>query len=54
MSVETDLRNEVFISKRKVDTLSGYVILQTDINLKSKYDSVDELLEKARKAIILD
>ena len=51
MTEETDPRNEVFISRRKVDSTSGYIIEQTDISLKSKEMGIDALLEKAKGAM---
>jgi hypothetical protein len=47
----SDNRNEVFISKRRIDTTSNYVIEQTDVSLKSKDLSIDELIKKAKEAV---
>lgn len=44
MGEETDARNEVSI--RKVGMYE-----ETDITLKSKSDSIDELIRKAREAL---
>lgn len=46
-----DNRNTVFISKRRIDSTSGYIIEQTDVSLQSKDDSVDALIQKAKQAL---
>jgi hypothetical protein len=51
MSYSGDSRNEVFISKRRIDTTSNYVIEQTDVSLKSKDLSIDDLIKKAKEAV---
>lgn len=50
MSEDNDSRSEVFISKRRVDSTSGYIIEQTDVHLKSKVETLDNLLAKAKEA----
>ena len=51
VSYSGDSRNEVFISKRRIDTTSNYVIEQTDVSLKSKDLSIDDLIKKAKEAV---
>lgn len=46
---ESDLRNEVFLSKQMVDSLSGYIIRKKEVSLKSMTMGMAELLEAAKK-----
>lgn len=48
---EGDIRNEVFISKRRVDSTSGYIIEQSDVNLKSVTEGIDDLIRKVKEAV---
>lgn len=51
MSANQDNRNEVWISRRKTDMLSGYIIEQTDVSLECKDATIDDLIKKAKDAL---
>jgi hypothetical protein len=51
MTDTEDKRNEVYLSKHKLDTSSGYIIEEHVVSLKSKDDSVSDLLLKAKDTL---
>lgn len=49
--MSADDRNEVNISKQKVDSTSGYIIDKIDVILKSKNENLDTLINEAKKIV---
>ena len=46
---DSDTRNEVWVSCQEVDSHSGYIIKRREVSLKSKDESIDNLIKKAKK-----
>lgn len=51
MSEDADVRNEVHITREKVDTASGYIIEKKTCALKSKDKDMEYLIVEAKKII---